>query len=151
METFKQRSVLSVLGIKRWPLVALGGSGAFLLGAGGRCPWGPEKMQPELGGGSSSSGRSGWTTATPRRNEGITVRFQSCWEGTPFPPTGSQKLGLRPSRGTWRCPAGLPPPPPAAKSRGLIHHQHIRLLEPSSPILFLLPLAALWKLKGYLQ
>lgn len=95
--------------------MALGGNGAFLLGAGGRCPWGPEKMQPELGGGGWSSGRSGWTTAALRRNEGITVRFQSCWEGTPFPPTGSQKLGLRPSRGTWRCPAGPHTPTPSSK------------------------------------
>ena len=41
--------------------------------------------------------------------------------------------------------------PGDTKSRGLICRQHICLLEPSSPSLFLLPLAALWKLKGYLQ
>lgn len=62
------------------------------------------------------------------------------------PPMGSPKPGSRPA-----ATPGVGPLLPAGKSRGLLYHQHICLLEPSSPILFLLPLAALWKLKGYLQ
>ena len=31
--------------------MALGENGAFVLGAGGRCPWEPRKIQSEQGGG----------------------------------------------------------------------------------------------------
>lgn len=50
LEIFKQRSASSVLD-ENVSLVALGENGAFVLGAGGRRPWEPRKIQSEQGGG----------------------------------------------------------------------------------------------------
>ena len=128
--------------------MALGGNGAFLLGTGGRCPWGPEKMQPELGGGVVFGQEWLDHCSSEEEEGGHHSQIPELLGGHPLPTHRKSKAGAQTQPGHLEMPCRTPP---ATKSRGLIHHQHICLLEPSSPILFLLPLAALWKLKGYLQ
>ena len=117
-------------------------------------PLDPRKIQLEQGGGGLVFGQE-WMDH---------CSFEEEWEHhlhtpemlgeQPLPTHRKSRAGAQIQPGHLETPhMTLPPtlPAPEAKSRGLIHHWHVRLLEPSSPILFLLPLAAPWKLKGYLQ
>lgn len=95
--------LLPVLGIK-----VTGGENEDSPGSSGRCPLTQEMwLEPQEG--VWSSGRSGQPTAAPMESEGMTLSLPAGLLGhKTFPPTGSGKLGRRPSPGTWRGPRGPP-------------------------------------------